>query len=121
MAPQTLTAYTVGSIQPKNTPLGHPKPSRNQLTVNFPPEFKRENHNSGDRYLRSPHSGATAPLPAPVLERPFLAQIGGTGAWPIERPTSMEPGESQTGYCNQIPFEMQRQLAILHLGSVTVL
>ena len=35
--PQTLTAYTVGSIQPKNTPLGHPKPSRNQLTVNSPP------------------------------------------------------------------------------------
>ena len=29
--------------------------------------------------------------------------------------------DSQTGYCNKIPFEMQRQLAILHLGSVTVL
>ena len=29
--------------------------------------------------------------------------------------------DSQTGYCNQIPFEMHRQLAILHLGLVTVL
>ena len=29
--------------------------------------------------------------------------------------------DSQTGYCNKIPFEMQRQLAILHLCSVTVL
>ena len=69
--------------------------------------------------LRIP--GATAPFPAALLERPVSAQNCGTGAWPIERPASMEPGESQTGYCNQIPFEMQRQLAILHLGSVTVL
>ena len=69
--------------------------------------------------LRIP--GATAPFPAALLERPVSAQNCGTGAWPIERPASMEPGESQTGYCNQIPFEMQRQLAILHLGSVSVL
>ena len=46
-----------------------------------------------DRYLRSPHSGATALIPAPVLERPFSAQNCGTGAWPIEGPASMEPGE----------------------------
>ena len=45
------------------------------------------------RYLRSPHPGAKALFPAPVLERPFLAQNGGTGAWPIERPARVEPVE----------------------------